>query len=333
MNAPKIRRPRLQAFCCSVLLALMLSAGTSVAWAALAEPPTVLYYLIEMQRRSGKGCTGEAVTLPGLTPDRGLEDIAEAASQPGQTLSAVLTERGLGGKVFGARFSAPTPQAGVQFMKEKYCESVMHPGFTRIGGTKHDNQWVVLMAGDNAIPDPVLVAPDGSTATVPQGYTPLPGGQSVPPVSPADSPAEAVPPSQPLAPPSGPGSPAHPEPHAPRLTTSNTAPAHEGQPEGVAPLHAPSSVSGQPVPGQNISGQGTPDQTTLPGQATLPGAGTGSPALATPEQGGYVTSPTPQTDAEDIERARKRLGPDKSPTEALPAEPQVTGEYVYGPAR
>ena len=370
MNNPKTCGTMLKSSCCAAVLAcfaLVSPLMISSAWAALAEPPTVLYYLVEMQRRAGKGCAGEAVTLPALTPDRGLEDIAEAATQEGQTLSGVLAERGLAGKVFGARFSAPTPQAGVQFMREKYCESVMHPQFTRIGGTKHGNQWVVLMAGDNAIPDPVLVAPDGSTTPVPQDYTPMPGGQSVAPetsplnaqphhgnlpdgfspseMEPADSQVTGVYSNQrgqfsvdsraPAATQGGFGATSPPVNRPNEPASYPLAPPPGMEPAESRPTQMP--YTPQQIPsGTAPASEGQPMPELIPGQNTGIDSGlnaTGNPPLATPEQGGYLTSPTPQTDAEDIEQARRRLGPDRSPTEALPAEPQVTGEYTYGPAR
>ena len=336
----------------ALLACLFLTLAAPVAGAALAEPPTVLYYLLEMQRRNGKGCAGEAVTLPSLTPDRVLEDIAEAASQPGQTLSAVLAQRGLEGKVFGARFSAPSPQAGVQYLTEKHCASIMNEGFTRIGGVKHNTQWVVLMAGSNAIPDPVLLAPDGSIEPLPQGYEPLPGGQPVAPDPSGATAPNALP---------GRFPPSEMEPAEPQATgvyadqrgqlPANSYGTARSMPSGnrpdeplsqpLAPPPGMESVENRPsapstaepyLPDSYAPSPYTPDS---PAQGAAPPASDipaiGIPPLLTPEQQGYITNPSAQTDAEDLEQARKRLGPDRSPSEALPAEPQVTGEFTYGP--
>ena len=269
------------------------------AEAALAEDSTVLSYLVDMQRRTGKGCNGMAGTPVGsVVPSEALRNIAEAAMNSGRGAGAVLTERGLGaGNGFSAMVAGATPQEALAQLLGNQCTGLMDPSLSRIGAVRRGNSWMVVMTQEEPRPlgqpqpSEILVVPEASSSGLPSD--PAPGSPAAPRA------------------PEGPGA-LLPYPVGPTVSGPSVAapvvPAPPADPT-VQPLTPPPSLA--PL---------APPQVQPPVQATLPDAA--PPVVQPPTGHGGAANP------------HYRQGQDpiiaRSATESLPADPVPTGVYSTG---
>ena len=283
-------------------LALCFAAPVT-AQAALADDSTVLSYLIDMQRRSGKGCNGAAsAPVASVVPSEALRGIAALALGSGRGAGAILAEKNLGvGDGFGALVSGATAHEALAQLVNNQCAAMMNPSFTRIGTAKQGNSWFVVMAQED--PRPLDQQPAtlelvpggaGQTNAPVSPATPLPAGTSG--QTPGLAPANPAYQGAPLAP-VGPLTPATPI----TPVTPVAPPARVSSDPTVQPLAPPPSLAPlAPVPLQPVSPANTAPQLTVHDGMASPPSGMGKDSFG------------------------------RTATELLPADPVPTGVYSTG---
>lgn len=137
----------LRAAVAAVLLvfAVIIPAGTPTRAAGLAEEHTVLYYLVEMQRRAKRTCDGIMMPdTPSLTPSNTLRDLARSSAASGG-LPAVQG----GGATFTASAQGATPQQAVETLVNTRCRELMSPELRYIGAYKDNGMWTVILTAED----------------------------------------------------------------------------------------------------------------------------------------------------------------------------------------
>ena len=128
------------------LLSICLPAAKASA-AGLAEEHTVLYYLIEMQRRVTQSCNGNPMPpAPSLTPSSALRELAGKAAASGMPPEEFLRSNELNGIPFLVMHLPPeSPKAALSRMSSTQCASLMNQEYHYIGAVKAPEQWTVLL--------------------------------------------------------------------------------------------------------------------------------------------------------------------------------------------
>lgn len=155
-------------------IATPFAAPAPVRAAALAEDHTVLYYLIEMQRRTRRSCDGVAMPeASSLMPSATLRSLAQASSASGR--QAVGKD---GDPLFTAFCVGSTPQKAVDNLLASQCQAVMSPGWRYIGAYGESGNWTVVMAARD--PDQWTPAEPGQTDGHASGQTDVRSERSQP---------------------------------------------------------------------------------------------------------------------------------------------------------
>ncbi|MDR2604234.1 MAG: CAP domain-containing protein [Desulfovibrio sp.] len=154
----------------SVVCATLFCAAAASA-AGLSDDHTVLYYLIEMQRRVTKTCAGRAVPeAPSLMPSEALR--AEARKNVESLSPTVRTEAG--GAVY-LTAEGNTPQQIFNALAARQCPALMGADYRYVGAAGKNGRWTVILSGAPVPPEPASpVAPAAGTAA------PLPAAPSAP---------------------------------------------------------------------------------------------------------------------------------------------------------
>lgn len=154
-----------------VLCGLLACQAATPSYAAgLAEEHTVLYYLVETQRRFKKSCDGQAMPqAPSLVPSESLRRFAtEAATKDAAGLAPAWGLEGV--PHFIARASGNTPQQAFDaLLRGGQCTALMGAQYKYIGASRAGGQWTVVLSGAEPrsvpplVPGVAPVAPDVST--------------------------------------------------------------------------------------------------------------------------------------------------------------------------
>lgn len=168
----------------SLLTFAFLSLFSTVSQAVVvAENQTILYYLIEMERKIPKACpTFSGQNAPSLVPSEKLRELAIRSLNTGEPVDSIV--RNLEYTVvpeFTAALNASSPQEAFNSMSTSYCSTLHNPALTRIGASEKDNRWVVLMASEDPYKASAVTAsetmgiePLNNHDTTPQGLNDIP---------------------------------------------------------------------------------------------------------------------------------------------------------------
>lgn len=117
--------------------------------AGLAEEHTVLYYLIEMQRRLKKDCGSASLPeAPSLQPSVSLRALAEQSAASDQSPEAFANANGLGGiPFFATSIPAQSAQEAFDRIKAAQCPNLMGREYHYVGAAKANGQWTLFLAG------------------------------------------------------------------------------------------------------------------------------------------------------------------------------------------
>lgn len=127
--------------------------------AALAEDHTVLYYLMDMQRRAKRNCDGAPMPEPpSLMPSETLRSLARNASTTGA--QAVGKD---GSPLFTAFCAGQNPRQAVENLLAAQCRAVMSPEWRYIGAYGESGNWTVVMASRD--PDQWIPEEPGQTGS------------------------------------------------------------------------------------------------------------------------------------------------------------------------
>ena len=148
-----------------VMLPPLLPAGVSHA-AGLAEEHTVLYYLIEMQRRLKKSCDGTAMPeAPSLNPSTALRGLAEQSAASDLSPEDFARANGLAGIPFlSASVPAQSAQEAFDRINAAQCSNLMGQDYHYVGAARANGQWTVYLAGAEPGSQPVAPAVSGGLA-------------------------------------------------------------------------------------------------------------------------------------------------------------------------
>lgn len=345
------RKPLLAALALAMLPPL-LPAGTGRA-AGLAEDHTVLYYLVEMQRRFKRNCGGESMPeAPSLNPSTSLRSLAEQSAASGQSPADFANANGLAGIPFLAvTTQAGSPQDAFDRINAAQCPSLMNRDYHYIGAAKNGDQWTLFLAGAEPGAQPAApgepglpAAPGAAEPAAPAAAEPAqPAAFSAPPAQPvaAEQPAaspqpsaatQPAPPAQPLV--------------AAQPASSGAVPAlpAQGQRDAARETYNPSPAAPVPVARVTTDGLGrpvgkpepmspsaTPSAPYAPAPATpySPPPAPYAPPSATPYVPPPAASPAPGAAARPIYVPPGGAGPVNDP--AAPAAPVVVKEFEVSP--
>lgn len=132
----------------AVALVAFLTATSPALAAAMAEEHTVLYYLIETQRRYKKSCGGISMPeAPSLMPSASLRDFSENAAGPDPANAA--SAWGLTGTPYAiATASGGTAQQAFDaLVNGGQCDMLMGQQYKYIGASRSGNRWTVVLSG------------------------------------------------------------------------------------------------------------------------------------------------------------------------------------------
>jgi len=166
--------------CLFAFVPLPLARISPALAAGFAEDHTILYYLIEMQRRATRTCGGAAMPeAPSLMPSESLRRIAALSASSGKPTDQVAAEAGLSGLAhLVATAQGSSPRHVFNTLVSGQCSAIMNPEFRYIGASAQGGQWTLIMAASEPGLSP-LPPPDASPGTAPD-KTP---GTAAPPVS------------------------------------------------------------------------------------------------------------------------------------------------------
>ena len=323
------RKPLLAALVLAMLPPL-LPAGTARG-AGLAEDHTVLYYLVEMQRRFKRNCGGESMPeAPSLNPSTPLRSLAEQSAASGQTPADFARANGLAEIPFLAvTVQAGSPQDAFDRINAAQCPSLMNREYHYIGAAKNGNQWTLFLAGAEPGTRPVDSGEPGLPAA--------PGAAEPPVAEPAQPAAFSAPPAQPVVaeqPAASPQPPVAAQPAAPGAAPASPA---QGQRGAVRETYDPSPANPVPVARVTTDGLGRPvgkpeplTPSATPSAPYAPAPATPySPPPAAPYSPPPAVSPAPGATARPIYVPQGGAGPVNDP--AAPAAPVVVKEFEVSP--
>jgi len=170
--------------------------------AGFAADHTILYYLIEMQRRATRSCNGAPMPeAPSLMPSESLRSLAARSASSGQPVAQIAAESGLSGIPYlAATAHGATPKQAFDALVSAQCSALMGQEFHYIGASAHNGQWTLIMAATE--PQQVPVAPPAEGVIVQpavpglSGTPPAGAGQPAGQAQPTPPPAEAQNPAQ-----------------------------------------------------------------------------------------------------------------------------------------
>jgi uncharacterized protein YkwD len=157
--------------------------GASPALAAgFAEDHTILYYLIEMQRRATRTCNGTLMPeAPSLMPSESLRRIAALSASSGRPVAQIAAESGLSDIPYLATTAhGSNPRQVFNVLVSGQCSAIMNPEFHYIGASAQNGTWTLIMAATEPgliplprpdttlglLPDPILgTAPEITLGT------------------------------------------------------------------------------------------------------------------------------------------------------------------------
>ncbi|MDR2123943.1 MAG: CAP domain-containing protein [Desulfovibrio sp.] len=156
----------------SVVCAALFRAPSASA-AGLSDDHTVLYYLIEMQRRVTKTCAGRAVPeAPSLMPSEALRAEARKNAE-GLTPPVRAQEAGVPAIYLTAE--GGTPRQVFNSLAARRCPELMDAGYRYIGAAGKDGRWTVILSGAPALPEAAAPA-TRTSAPLPRAAPAPPGG-------------------------------------------------------------------------------------------------------------------------------------------------------------
>lgn len=340
------RKPLLAALVLAMLPPL-LPAGTARA-AGLAEDHTVLYYLVEMQRRFKRNCgSGAMPEAPSLNPSTSLRSLAEQSATSGQPPADFARANGLAGIPFLAvTIQAGSPQDAFDRINAAQCPSLMNREYHYIGAAKNGDQWTLFLAG--AEPGTRPAAPGEPGLPAAPGAAELTAPGAVEPTAPATAePAQtavfSVPPAQPAVTEQPAASPqplvAAQPPVAAQPAAPGAAPASpaQGQKGAARETYDPSPANPVPVARVTTDGLGRPvgkpeplSPSATPSAPYAPAPTTPySPPPPAPYSPPPAASPAPGAGARPIYVPPGGAGPVNDP--AAPAAPVVVKEFEVSP--
>ncbi|MDL2266509.1 CAP domain-containing protein [Desulfovibrio sp. OttesenSCG-928-G15] len=144
----------------ALVVCFSLTIALPALAAAMAEEHTVLYYLIETQRRYKKTCGGTAMPeAPSLTPSSSLREFSEVAG--GQDPANAASAWGLTGTPYAiASASGGTPQQAFDaLLNGGQCDMLMGQQYKYIGASRSGNRWTVVLSGTQPKAAPVAATP------------------------------------------------------------------------------------------------------------------------------------------------------------------------------
>jgi uncharacterized protein YkwD len=155
----------------SVACTALFCATAAFAAAGLSDDHTVLYYLIEMQRRVTKTCAGRAMPeAPSLMPSEALR--AEARKKA-EILSPPIRTEEAGAAAVYLTADGKTPQQAFNSLATRRCPTLMDAGYRYIGAADKNGRWTVILSGVPALPEAaVSVAPAAGTSVPSPGAAP-----------------------------------------------------------------------------------------------------------------------------------------------------------------
>ena len=126
----------------TLILAAPLPWAGKARAAGLAQDHTVLYYLVEMQRRSKRTCDGQPMPdAPSLMPSEPLRGLARASAATGRPIQAPD-----GSAVFTASTFGGTPQQAVNALVANQCRELMGANLHYIGAFSDNGNWTIAMS-------------------------------------------------------------------------------------------------------------------------------------------------------------------------------------------
>ena len=344
-------RPRVCLFLLAGLLALAAAAPGTLA-AALAEEHTVLYYLIEMQRRAKRTCNGASMPeAPSLMPSERLRAIARDNGAPG-TARELESIPHMAATAHGA-----TARQAFDDLVAGQCSALMGTEYRYIGASHANGRWTIILAASEPGPsdpepasgpasDPASDPTSDPTSEMTPGVRPASGPNAVPdagqnsgPGPAASAPAagsapslsSGIPPAargadRPIAAPgrSGPA-------NVPPLPSDLDKPWPENRLSEAAPAkpivvgEMDLDASGQPVgPMYHVTPQeGLPSGAEAYGEDVLPGPPTASDSAGPPPAAPGLAGPA---DVPPLPSDLDKPWPENRLSEAAPAKPIVVGE-------
>jgi len=147
--------------------------GPSPALAAgFAEDHTILYYLIEMQRRATRTCGGTLMPeAPSLMPSESLRRIAALSASSGQPVAQIAATSGLSDIPYlVATAHGSNPRQVVNALISAQCSALMNPKFHYIGAAAQNGQWTLIMAASE--PRLIPLTPPDTTLDIPPDAVP-----------------------------------------------------------------------------------------------------------------------------------------------------------------
>jgi uncharacterized protein YkwD len=157
----------------SVVCAALFCATAACAAAGLSDDHTVLYYLIEMQRRVTKTCAGRAVPeAPSLMPSEALR--AEARKNAESPASFARTEE-TGASAIYLTAEGRTPQQVFNALAARQCPALMRADYRYIGAAGKNGRWTVILSDAPALPETAVPATSAAGTSAPlAGAAPAP---------------------------------------------------------------------------------------------------------------------------------------------------------------
>lgn len=307
-------RAAMPALVLSLALLLPLFVPATGNGAANANEDTMLFYLIESQRRDKRVCDGTPMPeAQSLIPSAELSDLAAASAESGKSPDAFVQANGLSGVSYLlARVPGNNPRQAFERLLSKQCASIMEPSFRYIGASLHDGEWTLLLSAsephgagaqsaDAGMDEPILLAASSGSSLpvipkVPERSRRAPRRPAATEAAQSQEPAAPTAPSAPTTPP------------APVVTAPEPAP--------VTPPSAPAPKTASPAP--SVAPEPDPvfaEPTPEPVAPTV----TARPRRASSDSG-YEAQAKPR-------RRTKRYDPNlvKDPS---PATPYVTKEII-----
>lgn len=327
----------------SLVLAMLLPLLPlqSAHAAALAEEQTILYYLIEMQRRFKRNCGADVLPeAPSLSPSAALRSMAERSAASDLSPEDFAKANGLAGVPFLAvSLPAHSPQEAFDHINAAQCPNLMNQSYRYIGAAKNAGQWTLFMAGEEPQALPAIAeqpAPAGSPA--------------VPAIAqPGAAPAGLPAPSQPQAggqQPTGGQTPPQLEPEqakgitpsvstdpAPVAKASPTTPPRS-HPSTAAQRHDPSPAPSVPVAEVLVDGAGRPVGKSVPVAPSAAPAPTQA-AAPSPAPVGAGAKADPRAPADPVIVQVYEIGPNGEMRKVAPEAAPVPGSNAatgYSPS-
>ncbi|MDL2216915.1 CAP domain-containing protein, partial [Desulfovibrio sp. OttesenSCG-928-M14] len=132
----------------ALLLSSFLTLPPGATAAQGVSDHTVLYYLIEMQRRVTGACQGRPMPeAPSLTPSEALRAIASESLRSGRSPETMAEAAGLGDTPFVTLTgSGGSPRQILDSMLAGQCASLMGPQYHYVGADGQNGRWVVILA-------------------------------------------------------------------------------------------------------------------------------------------------------------------------------------------